>query len=221
MSPAGATGGWPGVAGPLVDAERRLSSLARWLPAVAAITAVLSGAMFLAYADAYASLIHWFRLAWDAAQTRSVAPPVPTLPATPATVGELAGLVQVAVDVLFLVWQHRAASAARWLGLPARHTPAWGVAFWFIPVADLWCPYQALRDCLPPGHPDRRLALWCWLAYLCSIGAAVGLELVGPFSRPAGIVLLGAVAALWLAVAALGHRLIRSTGAAHRALAGG
>ncbi|HXA32678.1 MAG TPA: DUF4328 domain-containing protein [Acidimicrobiales bacterium] len=72
-------------------------------------------------------------------------------------------LINVAAFVLFLVWQHRAASTARSLGYPARRSPALGVGGWFIPVCNFWFPYQAIRDCLPPGHPARPMVLHMWL----------------------------------------------------------
>lgn len=91
--------------------------------------------------------------------------------------------------MLFLVWQHRAAIAARSLGFPAAHTPALGVGVWFIPVANLWMPYQALRDCLPPGHPARHHALRAWLAYV-ALGVLNGSAIITLiFARPLGIVL--------------------------------
>jgi hypothetical protein len=57
--------------------------------------------------------------------------------------------------IVACVWQHRAAAAARAQGFPARRSPAWGVGSWFVPVVNLWMPYSALRDCLPPGDPRR------------------------------------------------------------------
>lgn len=77
-------------------------------------------------------------------------------------IGGLAGMI------LLAVWQNRAAHRARWLGYPARHSPVLGAWGWFIPVANLWLPYQAIRDCLPPGHPERAVTLRAFLAWLLS-----------------------------------------------------
>jgi len=93
------------------------------------------------------------------------------------------GLISMAGFVVFLVWQNRAASTARSLGYPARRSPALGVGGWFIPICNFWFPYQALRDCLPPGHPARRMVLhlWLWLlAQLCVSAVAATLLLFGP-----------------------------------------
>jgi len=61
-------------------------------------------------------------------------------------------------------------------GYPARRSPALGVGGWFIPVCNFWFPYQAIRDCLPPGHPARRMVLHMWLWFIASV--CVGLAVV-------------------------------------------
>ncbi|MGH9089026.1 MAG: DUF4328 domain-containing protein, partial [Acidimicrobiales bacterium] len=190
--------------------------------AIVAFAAVTVGGAVLRLADAaaLAAYFHWVRVAWHAAQAGARAPTPPSQSAGYVTYAYLSLLVKGAAGVLFLVWQHRAAKAARWLGLPGRHTPGWGIAFWFVPVANFWCPYQALRDCLPPGHPSRRLTLRCWLLYLAAGLTATASYVVAAFSRPAGIVLLAVLALLWLSVLVLGHRLIAAVGDAHRAIVG-
>ena len=37
---------------------------------------------------------------------------------------------------------------------------------WFVPVVNLWMPYGAMRDCLPPDHPQRPRVLHWWIALL-------------------------------------------------------
>jgi hypothetical protein len=88
-------------------------------------------------------------------------------------VAPLFGLINLAGFVLFLVWQNRAATTSRSLGYPARRSPALGVGGWFIPVCNLWFPYQAIRDCLPPGHPERRMVLHMWLWWVAAQCASV------------------------------------------------
>lgn len=213
-------GDWPERMRPLVDAERRIGAVARW--AILALAAVAVGitALRIGYGNWFATYVHWLRVAWHAAQVGARAPTPPAVPAGYLTLVYLGGLVEAAAGVLFLVWQHRAASAARWLGLPGRHTPAWGIAFWFIPVANLWCPYQALRDCLPPGHPGRRLVLGCWLLYLGTGVTTLGAYVAAAFSRPAGVAVLVLLAVLWLSVLVLGRRLVTVVADAHRAIVG-
>jgi hypothetical protein len=97
----------------------------------------------------------------------------PSLPVAYRITSPLFGLINIAGFVLFLVWQSRAASTARALGYPARRSPALGVGGWFIPVCNFWFPYQAIRDCLPPSHPDRRMVLHMWLWWVVSQCVAV------------------------------------------------
>lgn len=85
---------------------------------------------------------------------------------------QLLGLVVVAGNVIFLLWQYRAARTARALRYRARHGPGWGVGAWFVPVVNLWIPYQSLADCLPPAHPVRRGLVWLPLAYFLGLPAA-------------------------------------------------
>jgi hypothetical protein len=93
-----------------------------------------------------------------------------------------------------MLWQFRAATTARWLGLRATHSPGLGVASWIIPVVDLWFPYQALRDCLPPGDPGRRVVARMWMCFIAAplVNLAAGVLLV-----------VGSPAAPWLVAIAL------------------
>ena len=90
----------------------------------------------------------------------------------PAILTQLTGAVWVATGVLFLVWFARSAANARALGLPARRSPAAGVAGFMIPIINLWWPYQSTRDLLPEGHPRRPLVLQWFLLWV--VGGFVG-----------------------------------------------
>ena len=122
--------------------------------------------------------------------------------------------------VLVLMWQYRAAKTARFLGLPAARSPGLGVGSWFIPVVNLWFPYQAIRDCLPPGHADRQVVnqMWaCFIAVLIVNAVTQGLAWSG--NRDGFVA--GAIAlALGAGFALSGVRAVRSIAAAHRALLG-
>ncbi len=76
---------------------------------------------------------------------------------------------QLLIYAGLLVWQFRAAKAARALFYPARHSPALGAWSSIIPVLNLRFPYQALRDCLPPGDPARRDVVRLWVCYICML----------------------------------------------------
>jgi Domain of unknown function (DUF4328) len=120
--------------------------------------------------------------------------------------------------VLVLIWQYRAASTARLLSLPAAHSAGLGVGSWFIPVVNLWFPYQALRDCLPPRHPDTSLVGWAWGCFL-SAGLVTGVaEVLAFFGSPVGFLMAALALALGAGFAHFGVRTVQAIGRAHRDL---
>jgi hypothetical protein len=79
--------------------------------------------------------------------------------------------------VFVLRWIYRAAANTRTLySRRMRFTPGWAVGWFFIPIAHLWKPYQAMRDLWvtsasnddwPAPSPWLLPAWWCtWIAYL-------------------------------------------------------
>jgi hypothetical protein len=141
-------------------AERRLAVWARLAAIVFPLYSASSALVNAAYADRWHRYFHQLQLA-----ANNPALPQPSLSLPAFTALAPLNLLALAFGVITLVWQHHAATTARALGYPARRTPGWGVAFWFIPIVNLWMPYQALRDCLPPDHPARRTLLTGWLCY--------------------------------------------------------
>ena len=98
--------------------------------------------------------------------------------------GLLAVITQLASlggGVLFLVWLHQASKNAHSFRQGLAITPGWSVAWWFIPVASMWKPYQALAEIwrasdpsVPRGDESWRtralpgtFPLW-WAMYLLS-----------------------------------------------------
>jgi hypothetical protein len=158
-----------------------------------------------------------------AAQNNLPAPTI-TVPPLNAAVGTLESvnwLVTLSAFVIALIWQHRAASAARALGLPGRHSPAWGVGSWFVPVIALWFPYQALVDCLGPNDPNRGMVLRFWLF---GIGVAVGLPaaiVAAFFNATASLVISIPVAVLALGILATAPRVVTAIATAHATIQGG
>jgi hypothetical protein len=65
--------------------------------------------------------------------------------------------------VVFLIWFYRARISAERSDWPQRRARGWAFWGWVVPIADLWVPYQVMRDiwraCLPP----RRRARVPWL----------------------------------------------------------
>ena len=55
-------------------------------------------------------------------------------------------VVLVTAIVFFTRWEHRVARNARLLDARFRHSPAWVVAWWFVPVANLVMPNRVMSD---------------------------------------------------------------------------
>lgn len=92
---------------------------------------------------------------------------------------QLAGVVVLAVSVLFLIWFYRAAVSAAASGLPARRSPMLATLSFVIPVVNVWWPYQSACDLLPADHPGRAAirrwwSLWVafWIGFFAVLGAA-------------------------------------------------
>ena len=65
--------------------------------------------------------------------------------------GLIVGLLQLPVvlttGIVFLMWIHRANRNARGLGAEGMtFTPGWSVGWYFIPIANLWKPFQAMKE---------------------------------------------------------------------------
>jgi hypothetical protein len=131
----------------------------------------------------------------------------------------LALLVEIPFYVLTLVWQYRAARAARCMGLIARHSPGLGVGSWFIPIVNFWFPYQALRDCFPAGHPGRRTVVRLWTFFIIVLVTNLSCTVLAVAASP-GVFLVGAgvsvVAGGGFSLA--GVRLVQQVAEAHRRL---
>lgn len=218
--PAPAAPAWP----PTSDAGREpaggsLAGLAAWGVALwVAVNIVVYG-----YTLARAGAIHRAFAAYFTAVSNS-AHQGATLPTLNSyyRFPPLLYLVQMgglAATAFIAVWQNRAAHRARWLGYPARYSPLYGAWAWFIPIANLWVPYRALRDCLPPGHQTRQIVLRSYLFWiltpvadmLASVAAVV-------VARPAFSLLVGVAVAASLVFAAAGMaKVVQAVDRQHRA----
>lgn len=125
---------------------------------IAAVTTVVS----------LPALVHYVRLS-----LQNLGQSPPSQPAGIQAVSLLALPCEIVAAVVWMKWQYRAALTASILGYPARRSPRFGVWSWFIPIVNIWYPYQALRDMLPPGHPARATLLRAWLGYVATIAVAV------------------------------------------------
>jgi hypothetical protein len=78
---------------------------------------------------------------------------------------------------VLLVWLHRVRRNADVPGRVHRWSPRWVVGMWFVPVLDLWAPYQAVADIAAAGAPEshrgevtRQVLAW-WLSWLVGLAA--------------------------------------------------
>jgi hypothetical protein len=200
----------------LVGEELRISPLARIAIAFPAVLTVVYLIGWVAIASQWRSYGHQFHLALNAAQNHQTVP-VPSAPEAFGGYSVLLFLCAVAAIVVECVWQFRAASAARAMGLPAKRSPGWGVGLWFIPVVNLWMPYQAIRDCLASDDPNRAMVLRYWLLYV-GMAVGAGLTIIGLMtSTPVGVVFALGSGLCALGVLATAPQVVRCIAAAHRA----
>jgi len=103
-----------------------------------------------------------------------------------ALLGGLYFLVFLITGILFLRWILLTNRNARALGATGMEfTPGWAVGWYFVPVATLWKPYQAMKEVFKASHPDYSedwseapypsiLPLW-WLFWVVAsfVGQAV------------------------------------------------
>ena len=159
---------------------------------------------------------HQFRIDWNDAQHGITPPQYHATSSSFTPIGLVVGLVAVVAVVFACIWQHKAASAGRALGIPSQFSPAWGVGCWFVPVVNLWMPYQAVRDCLPPEHPHRPRVLQWWIALLLAGFLSFGAGAFALFSTGAALVLSIPAALACLAVIAWAPGIVLAIAAAHQ-----
>jgi Domain of unknown function (DUF4328)/Protein of unknown function (DUF2510) len=212
--------GYGGVAGPaathLVARELSIFPVARIAVAIPALNYLAGLISLRIHRVQLLQDGHQFRRMYEAAQQGRSAPAFhgsSTL--NPLT--SLLSLLTIVAVVFACIWQYRAASAARALGVPAKHSPGWGVGSWFVPVVNIWMPYQAIRDCLAPEDPNRPLVLRWWLIFTATwiLNAAASAASFFSSGVALGLAIPAAVVAVGLLATA--PQVVASIGAAHRA----
>ncbi len=199
-----------------VDNERRAVPLARLAVAVPAVYFLVVLLLQRANANQLRSAGHQFRIDFNDAQHNITPPPYHPPSNSYAPVGILVGLLTVAAIVIACIWQHRAATAGRTLGIPSHYSPAWGVGCWFVPVVNLWMPYAAVRDCLPAEHPQRPRVLHWWIALLLAGFLTMAADSAALFSSGAGLVLSVPAALASVAVLAWAPGIVVAIAASHQ-----
>jgi Domain of unknown function (DUF4328)/Protein of unknown function (DUF2510) len=204
----------------LVADELRVTPVARLAMALPGLYYLLSVVNLRLHEAQYRMLGHEYHRVYEATQNNRPAPTV-TMPnglfGGLSVVISLIGLVTLGAIVVGCVWQHRAATAARSLGRPARHSPGWGVGSWFVPVVNYWTPYQAIRDCLDPGDPGRAVVLRWWLCLVGAFTFSFAALVASLFSGGAALVFIIPGALLCLGVIGTGPRVVVAVAASHQA----
>ncbi len=111
---------------------------------------------------------------------------------------------------VLLVWLHRVRLNAEVPGRVHRWSPRRVVGVWFVPVLNLWAPYQAVADIAAAGAPEPRRAevtrqvLAWWLSWLVGLAATAASARVRLFGAEVSAPLLPAwVGAVFLALASV------------------
>ena len=102
-------------------------------------------------------------------------------------IASLRGVISLVVFVLFCMWTYRANYNARQLGAPdMQFSPGWSVGWYFIPIANFWKPYQAMREIWQasanPAHWQQQprgsiLPVWWTLLLLSNVISAAAFRL--------------------------------------------
>jgi hypothetical protein len=201
--------------GQLVGEELRLVPMARVAVVMPAIYYLVALVLQRVNADQLRAIGHQFRVDWHDAQN-GITPPPYHGPSGYSPGNLIVGVLTVAAVIVACIWQHRAASAGRALGIPSRRSPAWGVGSWFVPVVNLWMPYSAIRDCLPPDDPHRPRVLHWWIAWLASAYLSAAAAACALFSTGTALMVSIPAALSCLAVIAWAPGIVRAIAAAHR-----
>jgi len=83
-------------------------------------------------------------------------------------ISAIGGLAFLATVIVWCIWQHHAqANAVVLSGGGLRFTPGWAVGWWFIPIANLWKPFQTVRELWKASHGGgwRTIATWSLLGW--------------------------------------------------------
>jgi hypothetical protein len=119
--------------------------------------------------------------------------------------------------VTISLWVHRAYRNLRALGHQPATSPAMAVAWFFIPIANLWKPLGVVREIwrsMLPGTSKRFLGIWwaCWLAGILLGSAQMQLSLreTNLASHTLPLLLSLASDAVWIAASLLLIKIIRA-----------
>ena len=72
-------------------------------------------------------------------------------------------IIFIATAILFSMWLYRVSYNLSPLGIRSRkHTPGWTVAYFYIPIINLYRPYQAIKEIWQASNPETDLTNSNW-----------------------------------------------------------
>jgi len=194
----------------LVDEERRLARL------VAAAMPVAAAA-YIATTIASVAVLRWIADNWDefvdAAETGTTLDPA--VDSWVRTLSWLGQFPLLAVQILFIVWCYKTTTVARELGIPARRSPVWAVGAWFIPVLNLWWPYQSVTDAVPHDDPARGDVRGWWALWIATNVSALLVFGSAFFSVAVTVAMAVVQSVLAIAAAIAARRMVVAVSRAH------
>lgn len=165
-----------------LDSERRRARLAKVTLAVFALASIISLLSSLGQLDYLDGIESFGRLSpreRDFLDPWHVGIPRPVNPRQPLT-GLLPIVVFVPTGVIWLIWLHRAFSNLRLMGeVKTKFTANSAVQYWFLPLFNLFRPYQVMRElwvrsadhhagaAVPHRSPPLLLPSWWAICLLC------------------------------------------------------
>lgn len=110
------------------------------------------------------------------------------------TLNGIMGLIQVVIAVIlgvtFLKWIYRINHNLHIVsGTKLKFTPGWSIGWYFIPIANLFKPYQAMKEIFSVSHKDEKVdtsllnkwwALWLITGYIGQVAVRLSLKADDP-----------------------------------------
>lgn len=131
-------------------------------------------------------------------------------------------VVYIATIVMFCVWTYRVNANIHALGAAnLRFTPGWAVGWYFVPIANLWKPYQVMKEIWrasknPSGWQDEgssSIIGWWWFLWIVSnvqvsIGSSPEPETLDAAMTPFGLISV----ALDVIATVFAYRVVKQVG---------
>lgn len=119
--------------------------------------------------------------------------------------------LNLALVIMVAMWIYRAAHNARLVRPSMQNSPGWAVGWYFIPIANLWKPYQAMSEIWRIScHPDSWKSVstpavmgWWWAGWLLSNMISNGANRAATVATTDAIYTLSAVLSIFACIASM------------------